>query len=689
MKILFSTLLIALTALNAKAQFNVDSLLLVWKDKSQADTSRLNAMDELTWTHYKTTDLDSAQYYGQQMLDLARKKGLAKYEGIALQLFGVIQYRKGNPDEAREYFNETLEIRKKLGDKREIGRSLSMISNCYARQAEFIIALDYYERALALFEEIGDKELAINMLSTIGRTYGQLGNYDKAIPYFVKVLRAVEGEGASIVHVTTLWKMGELYLSVGELDLAQEYTEQARLMAKQIKNTELESWTVAQLAGIQTARLNHDKAISLFEKSLVLAGESVHWGFKSHVALQIGSNYEQKNEFDKAYPYYIESLEMSNTANSKLGKISSTLALGKLSNHKKEGNKAVQWCLQTLSLSEEVGDLGNHVAACECLYVGYKLVGRDKKALEYLEQYIKLNDSLQQNETSKRLQKVEFNKKLFHDSLATVEAARVVDEAHQLEVREKNRTRDMLAGGGLIVLLIAAALFGRVRYIRKSKAVLSLEKDRSENLLLNILPEEVADELKEKGHSDARHIDQVTVLFTDFKGFTAMSEELSPKALVADLHSCFSEFDAICEKYGIEKIKTIGDAYMAAGGLPSPNTTHAKDIVQASFEMAEVVAKSSAEKTAVKLAFFEIRIGIHTGPVVAGIVGVKKFQYDIWGDTVNTASRMESSGEVGKVNISQATYEILKDDPEFKFESRGKIAAKGKGEIEMWFVSMN
>ncbi len=214
------------------------------------------------------------------------------------------------------------------------------------------------------------------------------------------------------------------------------------------------------------------------------------------------------------------------------------------------------------------------------------------------------------------------------------------------------------------------------------------EKKRSDDLLLNILPHEVAEELKRKGSAEAKHIDQVTILFTDFRGFTAMSERVSAGQLVHDLNECFSAFDGICEKHGIEKIKTIGDAYMAAGGLPTPNTTHAIDVIEAALEMRDLIAEAKATKVAAGLPFFEIRIGVHTGPVVAGIVGVKKFQYDIWGDTVNTASRMESSGEVGQVNISESTYVLVKNEGGLSFDPRGKVQAKGKGEMEMYFVDI-
>ena len=234
-------------------------------------------------------------------------------------------------------------------------------------------------------------------------------------------------------------------------------------------------------------------------------------------------------------------------------------------------------------------------------------------------------------------------------------------------------------------LFIRSMLYAIERH--ELKRDLKLAKEKSDDLLLNILPAAVVKEVKEKGYAEAKEFDQATILFTDFEDFTSMSEKLSPKLLVKDLHECFSVFDQIVSTYGIEKIKTIGDSYMASGGLPVPMEDSVKNTVLAALEMQAYISKRKGAMGAMENPAFAMRVGVHTGPVVAGIVGVKKFQYDVWGDTVNTASRMESHGEIDKVNVSQSCYDLLKDDPEFSFESRGKIQAKGKGEIEMYFVS--
>ena len=214
---------------------------------------------------------------------------------------------------------------------------------------------------------------------------------------------------------------------------------------------------------------------------------------------------------------------------------------------------------------------------------------------------------------------------------------------------------------------------------------LHIEKEKSEKLLLNILPSKVAEELKEKNYAAPRSYDMVTVLFTDFKGFTSIAEKMSPEEIIRELNTIFSEFDRICKEYNLEKIKTIGDAYMCAGGIPEPNTSNAIDAVNAALEMQQYMKVLADKKQARGENYFELRLGINTGPIVAGVVGESKFAYDIWGDTVNLASRMESAGEVGMVNISDNTYELVKD--KFDCTYRGRISVKNKGEVDMYFVN--
>lgn len=220
--------------------------------------------------------------------------------------------------------------------------------------------------------------------------------------------------------------------------------------------------------------------------------------------------------------------------------------------------------------------------------------------------------------------------------------------------------------------------------IEIQKELIEKEKHKAEKLLLNILPHETAEELISKGKASPRHYRMATVMFCDFKGFTKIAERLQPQELVDELDRCFNAFDDIMEKYNVEKIKTSGDAYMAAGGVPIRNKTNPIDMVLAAMEVQEFMAQHKKERLALGKPAWELRIGIHTGEVIAGVVGKKKFAYDIWGDTVNTAARMESSSETTKINISGSTYNYV--NQYFDLEYRGKIPAKNKGEVDMYFV---
>lgn len=257
-------------------------------------------------------------------------------------------------------------------------------------------------------------------------------------------------------------------------------------------------------------------------------------------------------------------------------------------------------------------------------------------------------------------------------------------------VRARYSLHDLLSVA--VVAVIFIYLMDKKRYeswlkskkIEEQRAELKLDKEKIDKLLLNILPAAVARELKDLGRVRPVFFPSATIAFTDFVGFTEIAEKLTPDRLVQELHELFSSFDRVMDKYGLEKLKTIGDAYMYAGGVPAINEAHAIDAVLGALEIQSLVDKVNREKASSGRPVFEIRIGINSGPLMAGVVGEKKFIYDVWGDSVNLASRMESSGYKGKINISESTYILIKDY--FETEARGRIMAKNKGTVEMYFV---
>ncbi len=255
---------------------------------------------------------------------------------------------------------------------------------------------------------------------------------------------------------------------------------------------------------------------------------------------------------------------------------------------------------------------------------------------------------------------------------------------------ERNR-RNLLLALAAVILLVAAGLYTRYKGVSRYNALLQqknelilAEQKRSEELLLNILPAAVAAELKQHGAAQARKYNEATVLFTDFQGFSKVANNTPADKLVADLDYCYGQFDRIIEKHGLEKIKTIGDSYMCAGGLPESDTDHAERMVRAALDIQKFLQQWNLERIDRGEAPLLARIGIHTGPLVAGVVGSKKFAYDIWGDTVNIASRVESAGEAGRVNVSGNTFRLIKD--RFQCSFRGELPVKNLDPVAMYFV---
>ncbi|MCD4734969.1 MAG: tetratricopeptide repeat protein [Bacteroidales bacterium] len=665
---------------------NLDSLFRVWNDKTAPDTSRLKAIREIALDVFMYSNPDSAFYYAQLHYDFAKTKGLKKQMADALSTQGGSYQIRGNYPRALDYYQQDLKIREEISDKKGVGATLNNIGIIYDNQGDYPEALSYYRRSLKVKEEISDKKGIFNALNNIGIIYHYQGDYPRALNYFQRGLKICEEISYIKGIASILVNIGVIYFDQENYTKALDYLQQGLTICEENNYKYYVSYILGNIGGIYSIQGDYAKALEYHERSLKISEEISDKRGIASTLNSIGIEYMEQGDYSTALDYIQRSLKISEETSNKQLIVACLLYTGKLYESQKNHKESKAWCEKALELAEELGRISDQEQACKCLYNAYKGLGNGNKALEYHEKMLLLTDSLNKEETTKKLQQMEFAKQVLADSLKQVAKDQEVQYAHELEVRKKNKTKNIAFGAGLLVLIVAIALYSRLQYTRKAKTIIEKEKDRSDNLLLNILPAEIAAELKEKGKAAARDFDMVSVLFTDFSEFTQMSEKLSATELVDEINHCFKGFDGICERYGVEKIKTIGDAYMAAGGLPVTKDDSAKNTVLAGLEMADFIVKRKAEREASGQVPFEMRLGIHTGPVVAGIVGVKKFQYDIWGDTVNTASRMESSGETGKVNISQTTYELIKDEAGFTCKSRGKIEVKGKGEMEMWLV---
>ncbi|MBI1305528.1 MAG: tetratricopeptide repeat protein [Bacteroidetes bacterium] len=667
---------------------------------------------------------EKALTYFRQALKICEEGGFKKIQGAIVNQIGITLFQQMNYSEALVYYQRSLEIHEELGDKRGVAASLINMGLIYRDMKDFPKALDYLNKGAALCEEIGDNLFLSNAMRSIGYIYYDQHKFAQSLQLYQRSLDIDRETGKKDRIVYDLDMMGAILSEIGDFPRAIDCQNQSLAIYKELGDQRGIADEMNGIGSIYQQQKNYAKAREYFQQSLpiyedldvqiMVAGSNINIGltyveegdydkailyirkgmgicekigeqsFKGNALSNIGLIYQKQGDYTHAMENYQQAYQIFEGLNYKDELATQSNRIGAVYNLLMDPKQAKKWCEKGLTWAEELGVLTSQKEACQCLYAAEKALGNGTKALEYHERMLALDDSLNATETAKKLQQMEFAKQVLADSLKNEEARLKAKMESDEKIHRESRGRNIAIVSGLFFLVLAGGFYFRWRYVKKSKAVIEKEKDRSEHLLLNILPEEVAKELKDKGESEAKDFETVTVLFTDFVHFTQAAEKLTAKELVGEINTCFKAFDEIIGKYHLEKIKTIGDAYMAAGGLHVPSTSEPKDVVLAALEMQQFILNRKAELEAQNRVGFDMRAGIHTGPVVAGIVGVKKFQYDIWGDTVNTASRMESSGEAGKVNISETTFELVKDY--FNCVPRGKISAKGKGEMEMYFV---
>ncbi len=583
---------------------------------------------------------------------------------------------QGNP---QPMIDSLLKILKTSEDDSNKVNTLNELSKYLGwRIGNYDTAIYFALSAKKISEKIHYKKGEATALNNFGQVYFHQGKTPEALKSHLEALKIREHIKDNYGMAGSLNNIGNIYVLIKNYPEALKYLNAAVVINTKINNKPWLTINLNNIGNIYLQTGKYNEGLNSFSNSLKIA-EGINDVYSVAMALSgLANTYHVLENYSEALKYYTLSLQKYNEIGDKYWIAISNINIGSTYLKLLNPELAKDWFKKGLIISEEID-------ARDCLQNVYKGLaeadsssGDFSSAYENYKRFILYRESMFNEENTKKLAQTEL-KHEFEKKEASTKANQEKKDIIQRTIR--NYITAGLAGA----LLFLVVVYQQKNKVKREKKNVEKEKLRSEELLLNILPLKVAEELKNKGSADAQLIDEVTVLFTDFKGFTQLSEKLTPKELVAEINECFSAFDHIMEKHGVEKIKTIGDAYMAAGGLPTANTTHAEDVVNAALEIQTFMQEHKAKKIAAHELFFEIRIGVHTGPVVAGIVGIKKFAYDIWGDTVNTASRMESSGEVGKVNISGTTYALVKD--KFTCVHRGKVQAKGKGEIDMYFVS--
>jgi class 3 adenylate cyclase/Tfp pilus assembly protein PilF len=588
-----------------------------------------------------------------------------------------------DPIETIKYSTQAKQLAERLGYKKGLAYALKSLGMASYFQADYIAVLPYWQQSLDIFDSIGDKSGVANMSSNLGAVHFSQGDDTKAIELYLQSLKASEEAGDKLRIATALMNIGSVYSNKeATYDMALRYYYRALPMSIELGDYEAIGTVTVNMGEIFLKRKETDSALYYFNKSLEAYRESESVKV-AYTLNNIGKVYTSLREYQDAINYQKEAFIKAKSLDARLEMTQSLLGLAETYVAQGNYSSAIETFKQAEKIGEDIGADYELKFAYEGLAKSYEKIKDFSNAYKYLFLYVDKKDTLYNAEMDKKLQILNLNFDI--DKQKSDIDLLTKDNALQELSIQRQRIAIYAAGStGFLILLMAIGLFNRYKYVRRTNRIIAEERDRSDKLLLNILPAETAQELKEKGVATPKDYEKVSVLFTDFKGFTKIAEKLTAKELIEELNHCFFEFDKIIDKHNLEKIKTIGDAYMCAGGIPVANHTNPVDIVRAALEIKEFMDKLRVQRESEGKDYWELRIGVHTGEVVAGVVGKNKFAYDIWGDAVNTASRMESSGIPGQVNISGTTYEYIKDH--FHCNYRGKIQAKNKGEIDMYIV---
>ena len=628
------------------------------------------------------SDNTKADEYFQKALKIYREIGDEKGEAGILSKISF-QYYSTNPDEGIKIGLQGVKIAEESDNKEEMAHNYVSLGVNYAYgKSNFPKSIEYFNIALKTYEEIEDKSKVASTLGYFGFIYRNQSDYAKALDYYQRSLKIYEQLGNKTGVAANLGNIGMIYDFKSDFPRALEYYRKALVIKEELGSKDGQAALLANIGLVYYFQSDFPNALENFQKSATLFEEA---GNLNGLASSVGNTgliYQKQGDYSRALENYNKAVDIyeelgsrTNLANNlgNIGELYFTLSQDSILKNIKTETKfvslkknvnlgrSIEYYKRAIDLLEEIGELHTRSSFLKGLSDAYKERGNLDSALSTYKAYNILEDSV-------------FSEKS-NTAIANLEAIRQNDlkdreiKIKDLKITQSKNERWALIGGAIAVSIVAFVIFRQRR--------------KSEQLLLNILPMKIAKRLKKKERLIADDIECASIVFIDLVGFTAYSKDRQASEVLQMLNTVFEKIDSLIVKYGLEKIKTIGDGYMAAAGVPEPCDDHAARATNFSLDVHIVIDKVNREKDLGITA----RVGIESGPIVAGVIGDMKFAYDLWGDSVNTASRMESTGTPGLVHISaNVKRELDRTTDQFRFEELPPMVVKGKGEMLTYMV---
>jgi adenylate cyclase len=597
-------------------------------------------------------------------------KGKAYYTVISFLFFSLISFSQD------QKLADSLAIVYAKGGYDDTTKLELLRQLAFNQSTDLILGLKYAEELITLSEQLDNPLYLHRGYLQKGNKKRKLGDLEEALAAYFKCAESAGRANYARGEASAYISIADVYGSSNNYENAMFYYRMAIAALRKSGDPEALGAALLNVGDEFRENKNYDSAFIYFKEAGQAFEKTDNENAKALILGNLGMVYAAKGEKDIAENNFNKAIQMLEKLEDYSPICTYLLSLSSIYFEKGDPEKAISFAQKSLNLAQQYGFKDEISDANLKLSELYEKTGNVDLSFKYYKNYIAFRDSVNNIDAVQKMADLRYNYGISKKQV----------EVNLLNERQRNQRNVVIATiiALVLILMLLAGLYQRYKFTRKANTIIEAEKKRSDNLLLNILPEETAQELKLSGKVRAKKFDSVTVMFTDFQGFTQYATSLDPEILVETVDFYFSKFDAIMEKYGLEKIKTVGDSYMCAGGLPFPSGDHAYKMVQAALEIEQFIRDTKKDPTN-KMIGLDIRIGINTGPVVAGVVGTKKFAYDIWGDTVNIASRMESNSIPGKINISENTYELVKHA--FDVEFRGDLHVKNRGIMKMYFVN--